>query len=93
MLKRANGYISPLKGKKLKTISKLKGRPKSLEHAAKVGAAHKGKIVSEEIRAKLRAIKLGKPNNSTKGPKTLEHRQKLRDSVNAYYERKRNSSI
>lgn len=36
------------------------GRPKSPSELAAIGAAHRGKIVSEETRAKLRAANLGK---------------------------------
>lgn len=55
---------APWKGKKLpmesriKSSNSLKGRKFSDEHKRRIGAAHKGKIVSEETREKLRRASL-----------------------------------
>jgi NUMOD3 motif len=66
----------------------LKGIPKSPEHRAKIGAANKGRTVSEENRAKLRlprkplsAEHRAKLSAATKGrPKPEEWRERMREA-------------
>lgn len=52
---------------KRKVSEALKGRPKTPEHAAKVGARHKGKFVSVETRALIRAARLRQEDISKLG--------------------------
>lgn len=54
----------------------LKGKPKSPEHRAKISAANRTRIVTEETREKIRRSRIGKP--TTAGiPKTAEQKAKI----------------
>jgi len=57
-------------------IAQFRGKPKSAEHRAKIGAANSRRGQTPEARAKISAARTGKP--TTKGrPKTAEHRAKI----------------
>ena len=55
------------------------------EARAKIGAAHKGKVMSEETKAKLRAANLGKK----KGPKSPETIERMQVAAKARWAKKR----
>ena len=78
-----------------------KGKPKSVEHRAKIGQAHKGRIVTPVTREKLRAIRAGQQlsdshranialsligNTRTRGSQlTTDHKARISERVRAHF--------
>jgi len=64
---------NPMRGQihRHESIEKMRvfqrGRPKTKEHARKIGESQLGKVISEATKAKLRALRLGKPNFAMRG--------------------------
>lgn len=59
------------------TGRKGKGRPKSAEHRAKIGAANRRRVVTAETRAKMSASAIGKPGTLTGCSPSAETRAKI----------------
>lgn len=87
---------------KAKLSLALIGRPKSEEHKTRIGLGGKGKIISEDQRAKISKAKTGvkkgpMPQEHKDSiryalmglPKSEEHRASLRKAASDYYESKR----
>jgi hypothetical protein len=61
-----------------------KGKPKTFEHAAKIGSKHKGKVISAEVRAKMSLAKKGKKQ-------TPEHIAKVSAAIKSWWDKRRES--
>ena len=66
-----------------------KGVPKSAEHRRKIGAAHKGKTVSEETREKTRKARA----KQVMGPASEETKKKMSASAYRIWEERKSRSL
>ena len=58
-------------------------KPKSAEHRRKIGLGNKGKVRSDEYKAKMSEVKTGQKysNRKKSGPQTEEHKENIRKAL------------
>ena len=76
-----------VKDKISKSIKGMKYPERTIEHRKHLSDSQKGIPKSDEACKKMSTAKKGKPGNNTK-PKSDKTKQKIRDSVNAFYRNK-----